>query len=222
MWESVKGFFVAHYDVFKDFTGPAVAIAGLAITGLLTLKGLNSFERWRREKIEERRIQVAIDALAIAHEAVIAFEAVQGRFVANHEYADMSDPSNPSTQGVYKSDQTGPYVVLRRLRRYDELFERAAKLEPLYVAIFDTQAGDEFARLFRARQLLEIVAGTLFEDCRIELDPSDQQGRNQRKEWREDMYGTEGKSKVSGTLKQFKASVEARCRPVVNGALKAK
>jgi hypothetical protein len=222
MWESVKGVFVAHYGVFKDFAGPAVAIAGVAITGLLTLRGLNSFERWRRERIEERRIQVAIDALAIAREAMIAFAAVRGSGVGSHEYADMSDPSNPDTQGVYKRDQTGPYVVLRRLRRYDEFFERAAKLEPLYVAVFDDQAGDEFALLFKARQLLESVASLLFDDGRIELDPQDQQGRNDRRDWRANMYGTEGKGNVSETLQQFKDSVQARCRPVVKGALKAK
>jgi hypothetical protein len=156
MWESVKSFFIAHYDLFKDFVGPVVAFVGVLITGGLALKGLNSFERWRREKIEERRIQVAIDALAIAHEAMIVFETIRGRFVANHEYADMSDPSNPSTQGVYKSGQTGPYVVLRRLRHYDEFFERAAKLEPLYVAVFDTQAGDEFALLFQGKAITGI------------------------------------------------------------------
>jgi hypothetical protein len=40
------------------------------------------------------------------------------------------------------------------------------------------------------------------------------------KEWREDMYGVEGKSKVSEVLQQFRNAVEARCRPVVKGALK--
>jgi hypothetical protein len=217
--EGLKDFFVAHYDVFKDFAGPAVALLGVLATFGVALKGLNSFERWRRERIEEKRIQVAIDVLSIAHEATIAFSAVRGRFIANYEYADMSDPSNPSTHGVCKDGQTGPYVVLRRLRNFDELFQRAAKLEPLYVALFDTQAGDEFARLFEAKQRLEVVASTLFDDCRNDLAPNDQQGRDQRRAWREEIYG---EGKVSEALGQFKASVEARCRPLVKGALKSK
>ena len=183
---------------------------------------MNSFERWRNEKIEERRIQVAIDALAIAREAMIVFGSVRAGRVFNHEYAEMSDPSNPSTQGVYRRDQAGPYVLLKRLRRHDEFFERAAKLEPLYAAVFDTAAGDEFALLFKAKQSLEAVASILFDDCRIELDSQADEAPNQRKEWREDMLGFGRKSKVSQPLEAFRDSVEKRCRPIVTGAWKEK
>src|SRR4051812_17984128 len=180
MLEPVRTFFLAHYDAFKDFASPTVGLIGVVLTGILAWRGLNSFERWRNEKIEERRIQVAIDALAIAHEATIVFAAVMARGVSNDEYAEMSDGANPSTQGVYRSAQTGPYVVLKRLRLHDEFFERAGKLEPQYAATFD--AGDEFARLFEARRSLEVIATVLFDDCRIELDPEDREGRTRRKE----------------------------------------
>jgi hypothetical protein len=52
MWESTKAFLLSHYDLFKDFAAPVVAFIGVLVTGGLALKGLNSFERWRREKIE--------------------------------------------------------------------------------------------------------------------------------------------------------------------------
>jgi hypothetical protein len=54
--------------VWKDFAGPAVTLIGFAVTTTLAIIGLNTFDRWKREKIEEKRIDEAVEALACAYE----------------------------------------------------------------------------------------------------------------------------------------------------------
>jgi hypothetical protein len=47
----------------------------------LAIVGLRTFGKWKREKIEEKRIDVAIEALAIAYEAQLVFERIRSRIV---------------------------------------------------------------------------------------------------------------------------------------------
>jgi hypothetical protein len=46
-----------------------LTLAGLLLTISIALGTYRTFNRWKREKIEERRLDVALDALSIAYEA---------------------------------------------------------------------------------------------------------------------------------------------------------
>jgi hypothetical protein len=48
-------------------------LVGFGITITIAIGGFRSFERWRREKLEERRIETAFEALTIAHETKFIF-----------------------------------------------------------------------------------------------------------------------------------------------------
>jgi hypothetical protein len=68
-----------------------VALIGVIVTGSFAFAGLKTFNRWRREKLEEKRIDVAIEALAIGFEALVVFDDIRSRFVKASEYADMKN-----------------------------------------------------------------------------------------------------------------------------------
>ena len=44
-------------------------IAGLLMTGGFAIAGLRTFDKWRREILEEKRIDIAFEALSIAYES---------------------------------------------------------------------------------------------------------------------------------------------------------
>ena len=60
----VHDWFLAHYEVLKDFAGPVVSLLGIVAASVAAICGFRSFERWKREQLEERRIDVALEGLA--------------------------------------------------------------------------------------------------------------------------------------------------------------
>jgi hypothetical protein len=85
----VREWAAAHYEMLKDFAGPVVTAFGFVITAILAIAGLKTFSRWKREKLEEKRIEIAIDALAVGYEAQLVFERIRSRLVRDFEYEDM-------------------------------------------------------------------------------------------------------------------------------------
>ena len=66
-----------------------LTIIGLAVTSLIAIGGFRTFGRWKREKIEERRIDVALEALSIGYESQGVFEAIRNPGSFGYEYEDM-------------------------------------------------------------------------------------------------------------------------------------
>src|SRR5260370_40659673 len=89
MWDALIAFFRAHYDFFKDFTTPMLTVIGFTITLGLGVAGFRSFKKWRREQIEERRIEVAFEALNIAYKAKHVFEHIRAPLIYDYEWDDM-------------------------------------------------------------------------------------------------------------------------------------
>jgi hypothetical protein len=46
-----------------------LTVVGFGITTVIAFSGFRTFGRWKREKVEERRIEIALDALALAYES---------------------------------------------------------------------------------------------------------------------------------------------------------
>src|SRR5262249_6829400 len=57
-------------------------------TATIAFFGLRSFRRWKREKIEEKRIDAAINVLAIAYEVKFVFDTIRARYIRAEEYAE--------------------------------------------------------------------------------------------------------------------------------------
>jgi hypothetical protein len=54
-----------------------LTIIGFTITLGIAVTGFRTFGRWKREKLEERRIEVALDALALAYESKYVFSNIR-------------------------------------------------------------------------------------------------------------------------------------------------
>lgn len=211
------------YELFKDFTAPIVALVGIAVTGTMAGLGLRSFAKFKREKIEERRIEVALDALAIAYESKFVFETIRARAIARHEYENATDPrfmvGDVGIRVNIRDGQQGAYAVLRRIEGQEEFFERVRKIEPRFMAVFGTESESIFVALYSARTQLAAAAETLFEIGHIESEDA-QQISGERRELRHLIFRglTEEKEndKMGVLTDGFRTRIEALCRPIVD------
>ena len=217
----IKDWFHLHYQLLKDFVPSAVAMLGLVLTGIIAIAGFRSFSRWKREKIEERRIEVALDALAIAYEAGFRFEGIRSTILREDEYADIDAPSKNSSRFiVHREGQRSPYAVLKRMQSSHDFFKRVFDIEPKFMAIFGAETEEIFAQLYDAKQMVETSAQALYEEARIEHDPLDQDARERMRQLRRVIFASKGKieaqDKVGQKVLEFKRRIEALCRPIVD------
>ena len=68
---------------------PLLTIIGFFVTIGIAHFGFRTFERWKREKIEEKRIDIAIEALELAYDCQEVFEIIRSVGTLGSEYADM-------------------------------------------------------------------------------------------------------------------------------------
>ncbi len=222
MLAAFKDWFHLHYQLLKDFVPSAVAMLGLILTAIIAVAGFRSFSRWKREKIEERRIEVALDALAIAYEARFRFESVRSRMVREDEYADIDGPerNGPEAYITHREGQKSPYAVLKRLDSQHDFFERVFDIEPKFMAIFGAKTNEIFELLYEAKSRVETAAQTLYEEARIEHDPLDTGARERMRQLRVDVFASKGKieaeDKVGQKVLEFQNKIEALCWPIVD------
>src|SRR4051812_27248391 len=98
-----------------------LTIIGFLMTGGIALGSFRTFDRWKREKIEEKKLEIALEALSAAYEAQMIFEDIQRPFIGAYEYADM--PTEGLTEKQTKARQS-LYAVINRLHRHIGFFER--------------------------------------------------------------------------------------------------
>ena len=219
MLEAFKDWFHLHYQLLKDFVPSIVALLGLGLTAVIAIAGFKSFGRWKREKIEERRIEVALDALAIAYEARFRFESIRSRFMREDEYADEPSKGDAFVVITHREAQRSPYAVLKRMDNNHEFFERVFDIEPKFMAIFGAETVEIFAELYDAKRMVETAAEALYEEARIEHDPSDVDAKERMRQLRVVIFASKGKveaeDKVGQKVLDFQRRIEALCRPIV-------
>ena len=54
-----------------------LAIIGFIITVAIAIGGFRTCDRWKREKLEEKRIDTAIEALALVYESKFIFDRIR-------------------------------------------------------------------------------------------------------------------------------------------------
>jgi len=119
---------------------PLLTIVGFFVTIGIAYFGFRTFERWKREKIEEKRIDIAIEALELAYDCREVFEIIRNSGTFGFEYADMPRRDRED-DGEW--NRRGPfYAILKRTQAHADFFERLAKLRPRYMALFGVPAAD--------------------------------------------------------------------------------
>ena len=193
-----------------------LTLIGFAITLGIAGFGFRSFERWRRERLEEKKIDVALEALALAHESKYVFEVIRNAMSYPHEWKDI--PEWP-TETQEQREQRGPYyAILTRLDRNRDYFERLFKLQPRFMALFGPDKEEIFLKCHKARRFIEVSAGMLMKDVsdRGVWDEARQRRRNQ---YEADIWEGLGDvhpdlDRVSTLLREFQGGIMGLCEPV--------
>jgi hypothetical protein len=193
----------------------------LTITGLaIAFQGLRTFGRWRREKIEEKRIEVAIDALAAAYKSKHVFEYVRGRLTQDHEYQDMPEVAGEPER---ERKQRGTlFAVRRRIERNKDFFDHVWELQPKFMAIFGRDTEDIFLLLHTARRDIEVACEML--EWMKEPEASIPAERDLWVQLRRDIWSSTGEAakeedQVGTKLEEFRTRIEALCRPLIDREL---
>jgi hypothetical protein len=88
---------------------------GLLLTGIIGGFGLRTLNKWRWEKFEEKKVDLAMDAISLAYEAKGVFEGIRSPLVSKSEWDDMEaipgeEPRERDRRGSY-------YARMKRLPR---------------------------------------------------------------------------------------------------------
>jgi hypothetical protein len=184
-------------------------LIGLCLSGLFALLGLRTFEKWRRENIEDRRIDVAIEALALSYESKLVFDNIRSAMSFDYEYREMKRRPDESDAEYHRR---GPYFAsLKRIEANKDFFERAWKLQPRCTAVLGHGAEDIFVLMHRARREIEVSAQMLL---------GDDFNQETVKQFRRDIWDhggfEKGKDKVGEKLVEFRERMEALCEPLID------
>ena len=193
-------------------------LVGFAITIIIAVGGFRTFGRWKREKIEEKRIDTAIDALALVYESKFVFDHIRGPMSFDYEWDSM--PHFPGDDDQ-KRRQRGPFFAsLKRVEKHNEFFERCWKMQVRCAALFGPPLEQTFLLLQKARREIEVSADMLYRDPYPQSNT--EENRKVWEGWRSTVWGIHrfgeaaGSDKVGTLLSQFRAEVEAACRPTVD------
>src|SRR5262249_32615619 len=111
-----------------------LTLLGLAITIGIAIGGFRTFGRWKREQIEERRIDIAFEALSLAQESKLVFGRIRDSNGFEGEWRNMPIKENESDSD---RNMRGPsYATLVRINAEADYFQRMLRLQPKAIAAF--------------------------------------------------------------------------------------
>ena len=194
-----------------------LTVIGFIITIFIAVGGFRTFGRWKREQLEEKRIETAIDALAIVYESKFVFDHIRSVMSFDYEWKDMPDSYGTTEE---QRGARGPYyATLKRIERNKDFFERAWKMQVRCTALFGPQVEETFLLMQRARRKVEVSAQMLLRDPEPQHKTED--NINTWNSFRADVwpaYGdlAKGGDEVGRMLTEFKDKMETLCRPIID------
>jgi hypothetical protein len=192
-----------------------LTILGLLLTTGIAVSGFRSFGRWKREKVEERRIETALDALTLAYESRDVFNYIRGAISYSFDYADM--PETPGDTEEARNLRGSYFVVGKRVVEHRDFFDRAWKMQPRVMAVFGEEVEAIFKRLHNARATVQVASKTLAFEMPLNPIRESLDDHNLRVQMRNDLWGSaDGTDRVETDLKAFCDGIVRLCRPVVD------
>ena len=187
------------------------------LTGGIAIGGFRTFARWKKEKIEEKRIDISIEALALMHESKFIFEHIRGPMSFQSEWDDM--PINKGDTEAQRRSRGSFYAVLKRIEGHREFFDRAWKLQVRCAAIFGPKIEEAFLLLQKARREVEVSAEMLMRDPYPTYESED--NLETWEGFREDVWGgvaaaARHPDRGGKKLADFSEAIEKQCRPIVD------
>jgi hypothetical protein len=194
-----------------------LTIIGFVITGAIAIGGFGTFERWRKQKLEEKKIEIAFEALAIAYECQFVFGSIRNPGTFQYEYDDMP------REGMIEEEwrRRGPfYAILKRINDNRPYFIKVLQLQPRVMTMFGPETELTFRKLNEARSHVTVSAQML-------MRPLDQdrvwneQAQNLHAQCEADIWEGLGEmapngDRVTSKLNEFRDGLAAICRPVLD------
>lgn len=184
-----------------------LTIAGLCLTAGGLLVGYRTLDRWRTERIEERKIDIAFECLSVAYEAKYIFSTIRNPFASADEWEDM--PQIPGETADQRRQRAPFYATLKRINNNREFFEKVFRLQPRCMALFGHSVEEIFSLLYRARSDIEIA-------CVALSDPEGLESEDIKK-FRAAVWNFRQREddEVGQKLEKFRLGIEQLCGPVV-------
>jgi hypothetical protein len=190
-----------------------LTLIGFIITIGIAVGGFRTFGRWKRERIEERRIDIAFDVLSIARESKFVFGRIRDPHGFEGEWRNM--PVKEGESDTDRSMRGGPYATLVRINANRDYFERMSRLQPKAIAAFGSTAEAAFERFNKAFGLVQ-EAATFLAWQPVRPERPSEEDFNIRMMLRSDLWAGFGKEdRVEKELNTFRSEVEKFFRPVI-------
>lgn len=194
-----------------------LTIVGFGITIVIAVSGFRTFNRWKREQIEQHRIETAIDALALVYESKFVFDYIRSQMSFPYEWEDM--PTDFGNAEEQRSARGPFYATLKRLGAYKDFFDRAWKMQVRCTALFGFEVEKTFLLMHQARRKIEVSAEMLLRNP--EPDYKSQDNIETWNSFRADVWPTYGRlakggDEVGNMLTEFTNKMEALCRPIID------
>jgi hypothetical protein len=191
-----------------------LTIIGFGITIVIAAGGFRSFNRWRREQLEERRIDIALEALSLAHESKSVFARIREPKGFEAEWSSM--PIKKGESDTDRSMRGGPYATLARLKADHEYFDRVARLQPKAVAVFGENAEKAFDHFSNAERFVRDSALQLTWYLPPRAETPTEEGFEQMMTMRGDLWTAFcDPDRVENELAAFRVLVERTFSPVI-------
>jgi len=198
-----------------------LTIVGFLITIAIAIGGFETFGRWKRQKIEERRIDLAFDALSLAQESKFVFGRIRDPNGFEGEWKNM-----PVKEGESQEDRDrrgGSYAILRRLNADANYFERVGLFQPKAIAAFGTAAEVAFAHLAKAHDLVNDAAIQLTWQLPVHPENKSEEDFAMRMRLRGHLWaGFRQPDIVEQELVAFRSTMENVFRPVIERQFRPK
>jgi hypothetical protein len=194
-----------------------LTLAGLVLTTGIAFGGFRSFDRWKREQLETKKIDIAFETLSVVYQAKWVFGNIRSPLIEDYEWSEMK-PRPGDTDDIRR--KRGPsYAILERIRSNQDFFKAVWQIQPKCSAAFGREVEQIFLELHKARRKIEVAAQMLAahaDDAPLTPDPSAGLWR----QLRADMCGDEAEfapeeDRVGKHLAAFEAGLEAICRPKI-------
>lgn len=191
-----------------------LTIVGFAITIAIALGGFRTFGRWRREQLEERRIDIALEALSIAHESKAVFARIREPNGFEAEWKSL-----PIRKGESETDRSlrgAPFATLMRLKAEHDYYDRVARLQPKAAAVFGKNAESAFDHFSKAENFVRSSAFQLTWHLAPRPEKPTKEGFEQMMTMRGDLWTAfRDPDRVENALVAFRAGVEHTFGPII-------
>jgi hypothetical protein len=177
--------------------------------------GFKSFERWKREQLEERRIDVALEGLAIARESKYVFARIRNPNGFEGEWRSMPVREG-ETEG--ERDRRGTtYAILVRLKTDQDFFDRVSRFLPKAVALFGDVIEGYFQRLEFAESLVRDAAVQLTWQLPVHPEKRSQEDFEHRMQLRSYLWAgfLSETDRVENELQAFRSDTEIFFRKII-------